>query len=78
MAREPCHAGEGWCWASVGESRLVGLDSLVVGHVQGIGPVGLLLHLWASLHVGPGLVQKIRPSLGLEMYGPWAYQNKER
>ena len=29
-----------------------GLDSLVLGHVQGIGPVGLLLRLWASLRVG--------------------------
>ena len=52
MARELCHAREGWCWASVEESRPAGLDSLMLGHVQGIGLVGLLLRLWASLPVG--------------------------
>ena len=41
----------GLCWASVGVGRPVGLDSLVLGHVQGIGPIGLLLSIgpWIGL-----------------------------
>ena len=39
----------------VGESRPASLDSLVLGHVQGIGLVGLLLHFGlACLALGPG------------------------
>ena len=66
------HWGENWCRASVGESWPAGLDSLVLGHAQGIGPVGLLLWatLWAlSLGNGPMGLKLANGITGL-MLGP--------
>ena len=49
-----------------GEGAVPRKRGLVLGHMQGIGPVGLLLHLWASLlAIGPWIRLKTWV-LGLE------------